>query len=356
MSISPLSRPAVSTPPPSPSPLEPLSSAAQSVERLPALQPQNGLWQNFMADAFEQGPGKLGGARGASEALGGSGGLGQAMDQLSQVFSEITQLLESMGASMQGGQGGGAPAAAPAGAVGGVGGAGSTPSAAQASGGAPASQNLVPDLGDPAHATYDSDAGPGFGPPSAGSTDPVNPSEPWLAKNNVGSPYNSNMQLIEPAQKGQFKYTNTFTNTTNEPQTVTLWNKTGEHGGPNDGQNFDKSTPKTFTLQPGQSQTVAFDNNTSVAWAVSKDGSANPGVNSGQTWGEATFGNSVTGWSGYDTSQISPAGHNGRMSIKDEATGVTVTEANAWQTPQDNPAGHDIGVPAGPLHLSTSLG
>ena len=336
MSLSPLSRPSCSTPPLSTSPLEPV----QSLESTPALQPQNGLLQRFMADTFEQGPGKLGGALGASEALGASGGLGQTMDPLSQVFSELTQLLESMGAQMQGGQGG----------------AGSTPSGAQASGGAPTSQNLVPELGGPAHATYSSDAGPGFGPPSAGSTDPVNPSEPWLAKNNVGSPYNSNMQLIEPGEKSQFKYTNTFTNTTNEPQTVTLWNKTGEHGGPNDGQNFDKSTPKTFTLQPGQSQTVAFDNNSSVAWAVSKDGSVSPGVNSGQTWGEATFGNSGTGWSGYDTSQISPAGHNGRMSIKDEATGVTVTEANAWQTPQDDPAGHDIGVPAGPLHLSTTLG
>jgi hypothetical protein len=334
MSISPLSRSSFSSPALNNAPLEPVSAPVQSLGNTPALQPQTGPWQNFMADSFEQGPGKLG----AREALGASGGLGQTMDQLTQVFSEISQLLESLGAPS-------ATAGAP-----------SAPSGAQASGGAPSSQNLVPDLGDPAHATYDSDAGPGFGPPSAGSTDPVNPAEPWLAKNNVGSPYNSNMQLIEPGEKSQFKFTNTFSNTTNEPQTVTLWNKTGEHGGPNDGQHFDKSTPKTFTLQPGQSQTVAFDNNTSVAWAVSKDGSSSAGANFGQTWGEATFGNSGTGWSGYDTSQISPAGHSGRMSITNEATGVKVTEADAWQTPQDNPAGHDIGVPAGPMHLSTTLG
>lgn len=200
-----------------------------------------------------------------------------------------------------------------------------------------------------------SDAGPGFGAPSAGSTEQVNPSEPWLARNNVGSPYNSNMLLIDPSQKSQYKYTNTFTNKTGEPQTITLWNKTGEHGGPNDGQHFDKSTPKTFTLQPGESKVVAFDANSSVAWCASKDGTANPGANSGQTWGEATFANAGTGWSGYDTSQISPAGHGGRMSITNEATGATVTEANAWQTPSDSPVGRDVGVPAGPLNLATTF-
>jgi hypothetical protein len=355
MSVAPLTRSSYSPPLSNTSSLGPVSSPGPGVESPPALQPRNGPWQKLMADSFEQGPGSLGGALGASEAVGGSGGIAKTVEQLSQVFGELTQLLESLGAQPQAGQGG-APAGAPVGEAGGVGGAAPSPQAARASGGAPGAQDLVPDLGEPAHATYDSDAGPGFGPPSAGSTEPVNPSEPWLAKNNVGSPYNSNMQLIDPGQKSQFKYTNTFTNNTNEPQTITLWNKTGENGGPNDGQNFDKSTPKTFTLQPGQSQTVAFDNNSSVAWCASKDGSANPGANSGQTWGEATFGNSATGWSGYDTSQISPAGHNGKMSISNEATGVTVTEANAWQTPSDNPAGHDIGVPAGPLRLATSLG
>ncbi|MET0400951.1 MAG: hypothetical protein ABW123_01055 [Cystobacter sp.] len=202
--------------------------------------------------------------------------------------------------------------------------------------------------------SYQSDAGPGFGPPSANATQQAD--QPWLNLNNVGSPYNSNMQLIDSSQKDQFKYTNTFTNSTNEPQTITLWNKTGENGMPNDGQNFDKSTPVSFTLQPGESQIVAFDSNTSVAWCASKDGSASPGANSGQTWGEATFANSGTGWSGYDTSQISPAGHNGRMSITNDATGHTVTEANAWQTPEDDPAGLDVGVPAGPLSLTTVLG
>ncbi|WP_371745590.1 hypothetical protein [Myxococcus sp. CA033] len=209
--------------------------------------------------------------------------------------------------------------------------------------------------GVPSGASSASDAGPGFGAPSAGSTQQANPSEPWLSRNNVGSPYNSNMLLIDPGQKSQYKYTNTFTNNTGQPQTVTLWNKTGENGGPNDGQNFDKSTPKTFTLQPGQSQVVAFDTNSSVAWCVSKDGTANPGANSGQTWGEATFANAGTGWSGYDTSQISPAGHNGNMSIKNDAGGATVTQANAWQTPSDDPAGRDVGVPAGPLNLTTTF-
>ena len=29
---------------------------------------------------------------------------------------------------------------------------------------------------------------------------------------------------------------------------------------------------------------------------------------------------------------------------------------DTWQTPSDDPAGRDVGVPAGPLHLSTELG
>lgn len=333
MSIASLHRAPVSTPRSSPSPLESLSSPAQSMGSSPAAQPGNGLRQKFMADSFE-GPSKLGDALGGLE------------KQMTQAIGELMQQLKALETQLHAGQVsdlGDAPPDLAAG-VGGAGGA------------APASlQGASAPAAAPA-STSSSDAGPGFGAPSAGSTDKVDPSQPWLAKNNVGSPYNSNMQLIDPSQKGQFKYTNTFTNTTNQPQTITLWNKTGQNGGPNDGQNFDKSTPKTFTLQPGQSQVVAFDTNSSVAWAASKDGTAKPGANSGQTWGEATFANSGTGWSGFDTSQIAPAGHNGKMSITNEATGKTVTEANAWQTEKDDPALHDVGVPAGPLNLRTEIG
>ncbi|ATB44059.1 hypothetical protein CYFUS_009540 [Cystobacter fuscus] len=300
-----------------------VSSPAESVARPPEQQPVNDVWQNFLSDSFEQGPGNI--------------------EQLTQMLGELTQLLNEL----QGGDSFEAPPDLAAGPEVGA----PAPPAPQGF----TASNTPNSPANPTHPTYDSDAGPGFGPPSAGSTEQVDPSTPWLAKNNVGSPYNSNMQLIDPGQKDQFKYTNTFTNNTNQPQTVTLWNKTGEDGGPNSGQYFDKSTPVTFTLQPGQSQTVAFDSNSSVAWCVSKDGTANPGANSGQTWGEATFANAGTGWSGYDVSQIEPAGHNGRMSISNDATGKTVTEANAWQTPSDNPAGLDVGVPAGPLSLTTTF-
>ncbi|WNG37689.1 hypothetical protein F0U61_31375 [Archangium violaceum] len=319
---------------------KPVSAPAESVESTSGLQPRNDLRQKLLSDSFEQGPSKLGAASGSSKT-----------EQMSQVLGELTQLISDLETLLQGGVGGdsfeGPQDLAPQG--------------AQASNFAPTSQTPAPAASKPTSpdsstpSTRTSDAGPGFGAPSAGSTEQVNPSEPWLAKNNVGSPYNSNMQLIDPSQKSQFKYTNTFTNNTNQPQTITLWNKTGENGNPNDGQHFDKSTPKTFTLQPGQSQLVAFDSNSSVAWCASKDGSAKPGANFGQTWGEATFANAGTGWSGYDTSQISPAGHSGKMSITNDATGHTVTEANAWQTPSDNPAGRDVGVPAGPLHLTTTF-
>ncbi|WPB79592.1 hypothetical protein KYC5002_10605 [Archangium violaceum] len=304
--------------------LQPVSSPAQRVESTPASRPGNDLRRMLMTDSFEQGPRKLGDVLGAFD---------KTLNQVSQVLGELLHLQKGLegqqGRPLVDLSGGAAPSSA----------------RASASTGAVNTQPLGPG----------SEAGPGFGAPSAGSTEQVDPSTPWLAKNNVGSPYNSNMLLIEPSQKSQYKYTNTFTNDTNQPQTITLWNKTGENGNPNDGQNFDKSTPKTFTLQPGESRMVAFDTNSSVAWCASKDGTAKPGANSGQTWGEATFANGATGWSGYDTSQISPAGHNGKMSISNEATGHTVTEANAWQTPSDDPAGLDVGVPAGPLHLSTTF-
>ncbi|RKG57994.1 hypothetical protein D7X30_16005 [Corallococcus sp. AB011P] len=365
MSISSLNRASSFQPSSSISQLKPAAASAQGVVGASAQQPRNDLRRMLMTDSFEAGPSRLGGASG-----------GDFEKQLSQLASQLSQLVKMLQTQSPAGLGQGAEGAASA--VGGVGGAApaqkaasassastfeapeasasaapsaAAPSAPMAQGAAPASSAAAP-----AHPTYNSDAGPGFGPPSAGSTEPAPANAPWLAKNNVGSPYNSNMQLIDESQKGQFKYTNTFTNKTNEPQTITLWNKTGENGNPNDGQNFDKSTPKTFTLQPGQSQVVAFDNNTSVAWAASKDGTAKPGANSGQTWGEATFANSGTGWSGFDTSQIAPAGHNGKMSITNEATGKTVTEANAWQTEKDDPALHDVGVPAGPLSLRTEIG
>lgn len=363
MSISALNRSAFTSPLSRTSQTQPDTSVAQRVGGASA-QPMSGLRQRLMSDSFEQGSRKLGNLSGD--------GIESAVKQMSQVLSQLTQLIKSLESPAQAGQGdsqgvqeiGGmskaqSPAAASSPASPSAAPSPASPEAPAASGApqaqSPAAASSMPSSPDSAaHPTYNSDAGPGFGPPSAGSTQQA--SQPWLSLNNVGTPYNSNMQLIDASQKDQFKYTNTFKNTTNQPQTITLWNKTGQNGGPNDGQNFDKSTPKTFTLQPGQSQVVAFDTNSSVAWCVSKDGSAKPGANSGQTWGEATFGNAATGWSGYDVSQIAPGGHNGNMSITNEATGAKVTQANAWQTPSDDPAGHDVGVPAGPLNLSTELG
>lgn len=354
MSISALNRSAFTPSISRTSQTQPGTSVTQRVDGSPT-QPHGGLRQRLMSDSFEQGSRNLGSLSGE--------GIESAVKQMSQVLSQLTQMLKSLESPAQAGQdgaqgvqeiGGTSKAQSPA-----VASSPASPEAPAASGApqaqSPAAAASAPSSPDSAaHPTYNSDAGPGFGPPSAGSTQQA--SQPWLSLNNVGTPYNSNMQLIDASQKGQFKYTNTFKNTTNQPQTITLWNKTGQNGGPNDGQNFDKSTPKTFTLQPGQSQMVAFDTNSSVAWCVSKDGSARPGANSGQTWGEATFGNAGTGWSGYDVSQIAPGGHNGNMSISNEATGAKVTQANAWQTPSDDPAGRDVGVPAGPLHLSTELG
>lgn len=337
MSLASLSRSSFSAPLARPSSAQPLTAPARSVENAQVRQPANSLRQQLMTDSFEQGPRRLGDALGSGKAAGGSEGIEKVMQELSQVLEALAQFVKGLQGPTQGGQDSA------------VGGPSASAGKAAPTASAPSSAEK------PSHPTFDNGAGPGFGKPSAGSTEPAPAGQPWLAKNNVGSPYNSNMQLIDASQKGQFKYTNTFTNTTDKPQTVTLWNKTGQNGNPNDGQNFDKSTPKTFTLQPGQSQTVAFDTNSSVAWAVSKDGSAKPGANSGQTWGEATFANSDTGWSGYDVSQISPAGHNGNMSISNEASGKTVTQANAWQTPSDDPAGKDVGVPAGPLHLKTTF-
>ncbi|MCY0998579.1 hypothetical protein OWM54_15685 [Myxococcus sp. MISCRS1] len=193
--------------------LEPTSSLPQST---PTPRAGNDLQRKLQTDSFEQGD------------------LAKLQAQLSQLLGGLTQQLQSLGVQAPASLGGEAP-----------------PAPASISAQKPSAPSLAAKTAEAPRTHPTSDAGPGFGAPSAGSTVPAPVDQPWLAKNNVGSPYNSNIQLIDPGQKDQFKYTNTFTNSTNQPQTITLWNKTGEHGGPNDGQHFDKSTPKTFTLQPG---------------------------------------------------------------------------------------------------------
>lgn len=189
------------------------------------------------------------------------------------------------------------------------------------------------------------DAGFGFGAKSPGYTGGLG----FNAVSNVGVPYNSNMLMIDPSQKSQYKYTNTFSNASNKPETVTLWNKTGPDGQPLSGMGL--ADPVTFTLQPGQSQTMAFDSGSSVAWCVA--GSGTP-ANSGQTWGEATFG-SGNGGSGWDISQIPPAGGNGQMTITNAGTGSTITNANAYTYNGESSAGHDQAILSGPLDLVTTL-
>jgi hypothetical protein len=94
------------------------------------------------------------------------------------------------------------------------------------------------------------------------------------------------------------------------------------------------TTTLTFVLAPGASQTVAFQENTQVAWAQACSSITASGAYD-TTWGEANLG---PGGSGYDVSAIeNSAGNNYAMKITSvEAPGCTSDQTqNMWLTATD---------------------
>ncbi|KAL8916140.1 MAG: hypothetical protein Q9208_008677 [Pyrenodesmia sp. 3 TL-2023] len=147
-----------------------------------------------------------------------------------------------------------------------------------------------------------------------GRTTPVVTGDRITYIGNVGNPYGSNMMFV-PSTEGH-KYTNTFKNVGQNPIPINVWNKAGRDGRANSGGCTEPNLK--FTLAAGESQVVAFDENTQAAFA--RDCERGPGNYPACVWGELDYGDlrpsdatgqGNAGHSGFDRSSI--AGGHGEM-------------------------------------------
>ncbi|KAI4279293.1 MAG: hypothetical protein L6R35_006057, partial [Caloplaca aegaea] len=131
-------------------------------------------------------------------------------------------------------------------------------------------------------------------------------------KGNVGNPYGTNMMFVPSI--GDQKYTITFNNVGENPFPVIVWNKFGRNGDPHSGATTEPNLK--FTLGAGESQVVAFDENTQGAF--SRDCERGPHNHPSCVWGEFDFGDlrpdDPTGQgneqhSGFDRSSIQGGAH-----------------------------------------------
>ncbi|KAL8669030.1 MAG: hypothetical protein Q9168_006363 [Polycauliona sp. 1 TL-2023] len=184
---------------------------------------------------------------------------------------------------------------------------------------------------------------------------------------NIGAPYGSNMMAINTGDVDKYKYTNTFKNTGSNPLTIIIWNKNGRDGAPQSGMCEEPNMK--FTVPAGQSQAVAFDENTLASF--SRDCTRKAPANIPDcVWGELSFGSempAVNGHaasnkaSGFDRSSI-PGGANEVMTItcascdqqaRDDTKSAKGT--NEWNSAAESYADNKNGIAAGVAHLLTEM-
>ncbi|KUJ24322.1 uncharacterized protein LY89DRAFT_17710 [Mollisia scopiformis] len=179
---------------------------------------------------------------------------------------------------------------------------------------------------------------------------------------NIGSPQGSNMLKVD--SRTGYDYTNEFINTSGETMTVVLWNKAYSKTGAVDdaeanlGSCVAPVTPiLTFALAAGESQIVAFQENSQIGWAQAVSDIAESGAFA-TTWGEANF---VSTGCGYDVSAImNPNNNNYDMTITStEAADCTSSRTeNMWLTASD-PVGNSDGscyIAQGTATMTTQMG
>jgi hypothetical protein len=288
MAISSLNRSSFSNPISSTSSTERVSPAAQSVESLPEVQPQNDLRQLFMADSFEAGPSQVGGAAGGAQA-GTAEGPAAMMNQMAQMLGQIMQLLQAMGSQMKGNPGG-ASGEGQQGQTAPVGGAGAARGTAPSTPSAPTEQAAAaPAAAAPAAPAPAAAAAPAQAPaPAAAPSADVSKSQASApAANKSTSPGNSM----------------SFTNDGKTPMTLKFTPNAG-------GQDV-----QSITLKPGESRNVDFPQGWSGNFRSDKgDGTA-------ATLGEVKFDGGSDGKTFYDVSYIE--GNNAAMTIAPENGGKT---------------------------------
>ena len=172
---------------------------------------------------------------------------------------------------------------------------------------------------------------------------------------NVGSPYGTNMILLDSADKAKsYKYSNTFKNPTSDEIKVIVWNKSGNDGQPQSGMSLPPTL--TFPLGPNESKAVAFDENSQVAFAQDCARDPMKGNLPNCTWGEVDFGDLRNGgWSGYDRSSIpNSAGNTGLLTISCEGAKTSSKEGNSFTSAAQTNAGGSLAP--GPAHFFTTMG
>ncbi|TQS38998.1 hypothetical protein Golomagni_00484 [Golovinomyces magnicellulatus] len=178
---------------------------------------------------------------------------------------------------------------------------------------------------------------------------------------NVGVPEGSNMIKVASAQDHIF--TNEFINTSKKSMTVVIWNKAASpdmkepwNADPNLGASIaPEHAALTIPLAPGDSQVVAFLDQSVVGWAQACETRSFSGGFS-TTWGEAQF--NTTG-SGYDVSAIqNPQGSNYIMDISSvEASSCDSTEStNMWITDTSTVGSGSCYIAQSTAHLTTKMG
>ncbi|KAI4105844.1 MAG: hypothetical protein L6R37_002489 [Teloschistes peruensis] len=136
---------------------------------------------------------------------------------------------------------------------------------------------------------------------------------------NVGIPYGANMMFIPTSEVDKHKYTTEFKNVGQQRMAINVWNKAGRDGQANSGGCTEANLK--FSLIPGESQAVAFDENTQAAF--SRDCDKGAGGYPACVWGELDFGDQRPtdgtgqgneGHSGFDRSSI-PGGHGEVLTV-----------------------------------------
>ncbi|KAJ5888615.1 hypothetical protein N7495_008656 [Penicillium taxi] len=123
-------------------------------------------------------------------------------------------------------------------------------------------------------------------------------------KGNVGIPWGSNIIAVSPTEAHRYKYVVQFSGPKFEPWTVLLWNKIG----PDDKiDGWYGHSALEFVLAPGETEYVAFDEDSIGGWGAAPGNSIPIDQFGGytSTWGEFSFGDKENkGWSGWDVSAI----------------------------------------------------
>ncbi|KAJ5216903.1 hypothetical protein N7468_009911 [Penicillium chermesinum] len=185
-------------------------------------------------------------------------------------------------------------------------------------------------------------------------------------KGNVGNPYGSNIIRVSAESSKAYKYVAEFKTAGSDIWKVAIWNKFGPNGRL-DGW-FDHACT-IFNLSSGQTQYVAFDDDSQGGWAAAPGESISVDDAGGyaSTWGEFDFGSFINhGWSGFDVSAIAAQAGNLEvfgMKICDNITQICssitpnaaeVDNAYIFQNRFEDGIGGNL--PPGPVELSVTLG